>query len=119
MSEGRVIIRGLEVSTRIGVPDGERAVEQKLLVDLEMTPALAFAAMDDGIDATIDYHAVALEVTRLAARGERRLVETLADEIASLVLEQHGASAVDVTLRKFILPQTEWVGVRLRRDREG
>jgi dihydroneopterin aldolase len=118
MSERSVIIRGLEVTTRIGVPEAERAAAQRLLVDLEMTPAAAFSSMGDAIDATIDYHAVSLAVTELAARGERRLVETLADEIATLVLGRHGAVAVEVTIRKFILPQTEWVGVRLRRRRE-
>lgn len=119
MNEGRVIVRGLEVVTRIGVPDDERASEQTLRVDLEMTPDSTFTAMNDEIGATIDYHAVSLQVAELAARGERRLVETLAEEIAGLVLGHRGVAAVEVTIRKFILPQTEWVGVRLRRDRFG
>lgn len=118
MNRGTVIIKGLKVTTRIGVPDAERAETQELSIDLEMTPRRKFSAMGDSIDATIDYHAVAREIEALAARGERRLIETLADEVASLVLDGHGAAEVVVAIRKFILPQTDWVGVTLHRASE-
>lgn len=109
-------VRGLEIETRIGVPDEERAAAQKLRVDLEMVPALDFGAMSDGVDRTIDYHRVSLAVQELAGRGERKLIETLAAEIADLVLDGFGATRVRVRIRKFILPDTEWVGVEMERS---
>jgi dihydroneopterin aldolase len=117
MNAGWIHVRGLEVSTRIGVPDEERAEPQVLKVDLDMRPAATFGGMDDEVGRTIDYHAVSLAVEALAASGERKLVETLADEIADLVLGEFGAAAVRVEIRKFILPQTEWVGVSLGKER--
>lgn len=110
-------VRGLEIETRIGVPDDERAAPQTLKVDLEITPPLDFDAMDDEVGRTIDYHRVCVEIRRLAATGERRLIETLAAQIATLVVRDFGALQVRVSLRKFILPETEWVGVECLRRR--
>ncbi|MBB5351768.1 dihydroneopterin aldolase [Haloferula luteola] len=117
MSNGWIHVRGLEVTTRIGVPDEERATPQLLKVDLSMKPACGFDEMADEVAATLDYHAISLAVADLAGRGERRLVETLADDIAELVLGSFGATTVKVEIRKFILPQTEWVGVSLEKNR--
>lgn len=117
MNAAWIHVRGLEIFTRIGVPDEERAGSQMLKVDLDMRPATDFADMAEDVGRTIDYHAVSLAVEKLAAEGERKLVETLADEIADLVLDSFGAVAVKVRIRKFILPQTEWVGVSLERER--
>lgn len=116
-SEGKIEIRGLKIRTRIGVPDEERAGWQDLRVDVKMVPGEMFSAMNDEIAATVDYHAVCEEIGRLAETGSRHLIETLADEIANLVLERHPAKEVTVKIRKFILPQTEWVGVELRKVR--
>lgn len=116
MNEGVIKIKGLKIRTRIGVPDEERAGWQDLLVDVDMVPVSDFAEMNDEISVTVDYHAVCEEIGRLAETGSRHLIETLADEIAELVLARHAAKDVTVKIRKFILPQTEWVGVELRKS---
>jgi len=41
----------------------------------------------------------------------RKLIETLAADIAAAVLEDPAASGVSVEVRKFILPGTRWVAV--------
>jgi len=116
VNEGVIKIKGLKVRTRIGVPDEERAGWQDLLIDVEMVPARVFSEINDEISATVDYHAVCVEVAGLAEASPRCLIETLADEIADLVLSRHPAREVTVKIRKFILPQTEWVGVELRKS---
>ncbi|MCU0795036.1 MAG: dihydroneopterin aldolase [Akkermansiaceae bacterium] len=116
MNEGWIHVRGLKVETRIGVPDDERARPQELLLDISMRPPVDFSGMADGIEKTLDYHAACLAIADLAATGERKLVETLADETADLLLGRFGAVEVRVEIRKFILPQTEWVGVSLRKS---
>ena len=45
------------------------------------------------------------------------LIETLAEEIASLLLRRFALNAVEVELRKFFLPDAEFTGVRIRRER--
>ena len=110
-------IRGLKLKTRIGVPDDERAAEQEIRVNIDMRPDRDFAAMEDRIETTIDYHAVCLELEALAGEGERCLIEALADEMADHILDRHPASEVRVEIEKFILPQTDWVGVEVMKSR--
>lgn len=106
-------IRGLELETRIGVPDEERASPQIILADIDLTPSPAaqISASSDDIKHTVDYHAVCNQIVALAAQGQRRLVERLAREIIDELKSSHPITAATVTLRKNILPQTEWVGI--------
>lgn len=110
-------IRRLRVETWIGVPDEERAAPQTLAVTLRLTPSQGFDGLADEIGRTIDYHAVAVEIAALARAKPRRLIETLAVEIADHLLSRHALWRVDVTIEKHILPDTECVAVHLRRER--
>lgn len=108
-------IRRLRVTCLIGVPDEERAVEQNLFVTVKMTPSQNFDGLADEISRTVDYHAVSIEIEALAAARPRRLIETLATEIAGLLLGRHPLSRVAVTIEKHILPNTECVAVHIVR----
>lgn len=111
MNADTITIKSLKLLTKIGVPAEERAVPQELEVDLIIQPPHDFDNMHDEIAATVDYHAICLGLEKFAARGERQLIETLANDIARWVLDNSPAAGVRVKLRKFILPQTRWVGV--------
>jgi dihydroneopterin aldolase len=110
-------IRGLQINTRIGVPETERAEPQRLLVDVRMRPLRDFARMPDAIPATVDYFAVAQRLVALAAERPRQLIETLADEVATAVLREFAVRRVEVSVRKFILPNAEFVAVHCARER--
>jgi 7,8-dihydroneopterin aldolase/epimerase/oxygenase len=110
-------IRRLRVSTHIGVPDEERAQPQILWVTLIMTSLQGFEDLADDISRTINYYAVSLEIEALAAARPRRLIETLALEIANHLLAQHALAKVAVSIEKHILPNTECVAVHLERHR--
>ncbi|MBE2283203.1 MAG: dihydroneopterin aldolase [Prosthecobacter sp.] len=108
-------ISGLRLTTHIGVPDAERAGSQVLEADVSLRIKGRFEAMNDEIDATIDYAAVAARLQALAAERPRKLIETLAAELAACVLEEFGAVGVTIELRKHILPETKHVAVRIVR----
>lgn len=110
-------IRRLKVSTHIGVPDEERAEAQVLWVSVTMTPSQGFDGLADDLSRTINYYEVALEIEALAAGKPRRLIETLALEIADRLLAGHPLLKVAVTIEKHILPNTECVAVHLERSR--
>ena len=110
-------IRRLRVSTLIGVPDEERAISQILLVTAKMTPSQGFSGLDDEISRTVDYYQISLEIEALAAARPRRLIETLATDIASHLLGNHPLAHVAITIEKHILPNTECVAVHLERGR--
>lgn len=111
-----ILIAGLRVKTRIGVPDEERLDEQELEFDLRIQPARAFVEMQDRLEDTIDYAKVCERVAEIASAKPRKLIETLADEIAEMILSEFHARRVEVELRKFILPQTRHVAVRCVRE---
>jgi len=109
-------IHGLEVPTRIGVGDEERAQPQKLVLDVLLETSFREAA--DEIGRATDYAAVADWLTAECARREVRLLETLVEELAGGLLEAFPrVSAVLLEIRKFILPNTESVSVRICRVR--
>ena len=110
-------IRRLRVSTHIGVPDEERSAAQTLLITIRMTPSQDFDGLDDEISRTIDYHQVSLEIEALAAAKPRRLIETLATDIAGHLLGNHPLCHVAITIEKHILPNTECVAVHIESGR--
>ena len=110
-------IRRLKITTFIGVPDEERAVSQTLLVTVTMIPSQGFDGLADEISRTVDYYQVSLEIEALAASRPRRLIETLATDIAGHLLENHPLQRVAITIEKHILPNTECVAVHIERSR--
>ncbi len=112
-------IRRLRVSTLIGVPDDERGVAQTLLVTVKMAPSQGFGVLADEISRTVDYHQISLEIEALAAARPRRLIETLATDIAGHLLASHPLQYVAITIEKHILPNTECVAVHIEREKSG
>ncbi|MCP5559353.1 MAG: dihydroneopterin aldolase [Verrucomicrobiaceae bacterium] len=111
-----IIIAGLEMPTRIGVPDVERSNWQTLVADITLRSPTPFDEMGDAITHTIDYEAAANRFRAIAAARPRHLIETLAAEIAECALDEFGAASVCIELRKRILPGTNHVAVRLCRS---
>ncbi len=110
-----ILVNGLELSARIGVPDAERVEAQRLTLNLVLVPSAPLSDLGDDLDRTVDYYALTRRVRQLAAARPRKLIETLAEEICACVLEEFSVRAVEVELRKYILPDTEYVAVRLSR----
>jgi FolB domain-containing protein len=112
-----IIISGLEVFYRVGVPDEERAKPQRLLLNLEIAHNFAQAAESDELRSTIDYYSVCQRLQSFGEKREWKLIEKLADDIAKTILDDFGAERVEVEVRKFIVPQTNYVAVKLLRSR--
>jgi len=106
-----VKLRGLEVPTYIGVPDEERAEQQILKIDVDMTPKMGFQELNDEIEGGVDYYQVSLRIKSLAMEKPRKLIETLAADIAEMVKAEFAVEMVRVEIEKFILPDTDSVGV--------
>lgn len=111
-----ILIRDLRVEALIGIHKRERYVAQTVSIDLDIgIPGTAVFKSDKVAD-TVDYEQVALKIKALAASGHFRLVETFADRIAKLLLEDFKAPWVRVTASKIgILPNAKFVGVSIQR----
>ena len=112
---GEIHIEMLRVMTRIGVPEEERAAAQEVALCLTMVPERAMAGLGDAIERTVDYYAVSQRVAEIAAEDERKLIETLAEDVAEQLLREFALEAVVVEVRKFILENADYVSVKLER----
>lgn len=108
-------LHGLDLPVKIGVPEEERAIWQSLQADILIRTATRFEDLDDAINRTIDYAAVAMRLRAIAAERPRQLIETLAAELAHCILNDFGAVGVSITLHKRILPGCDRVSVNLTR----
>lgn len=109
----------LEVFSHIGVPEMERHAAQGLLVSVEMAcETIVHAANTDDLDHTINYANVAERIRRLAAQRERKLIETLAEEIAADILGAFPIKKIRVEIKKLVLPDARYVSVEIERTRE-
>jgi dihydroneopterin aldolase len=113
-----IVIRDLRLELLIGIHRREQHVPQTVSIDLDIgLPGDAVFASDRVAD-TIDYEQVALRIKALAGSGHFRLVETLAERIARLLLDEFGAPWVKVSAAKIaILPNAKFVGVSIERKR--
>jgi dihydroneopterin aldolase len=113
-----IIISELEVYYRVGVLDGERAKPQRLLLNVEIGFDVSHAATSDDLTATIDYYSVCQRLLSFGDGRQWKLIEKLAQDIAAMILNNFGAARVEVEVRKFIIPQTRYVAVKLLRLKE-
>src|SRR6516162_6146388 len=111
----RISIVDLEVFCRVGVPDGERAQPQRLLLTVDMDFDFSGAAKTDDIAGTIDYFAVSQRLLKFGERREWKLIEKLATDLADAVLSGFKPQSVTVEVKKFPIPQARHVSVQIRK----
>lgn len=95
-----VYIRELEIRTIIGIYDWEREQQQIVSLDLEMGSDIAKAAATDTIENALDYKAVAKRLINFIENSEFYLVETMAEQVASIVLNEFDVPWVKLRLGK-------------------
>lgn len=83
-----VYIKELEVETVIGIYDWERKIHQRVSLDLEMGADIRQAAATEDIENTLNYKSVSKRLIEFISTSEFLLVETMAEEIAQLVLKE-------------------------------
>ena len=108
-------IEQLEVFTRVGVPEEERANPQRLTVSISLWPFQQTSDLADDIERTLNYSTVAEETKNFARDHSVRLIETLAERLASHLLKSFPIQKVTIELRKFALRDAKYVSVTFTR----
>jgi dihydroneopterin aldolase len=83
-----IYLHDLRIDTVIGVFDWERRVRQTVILDLEMAADIRRAAARDDLADTLNYKAVAKRLIDFVGHSEFQLVETLAERVAELLLNE-------------------------------
>jgi dihydroneopterin aldolase len=113
----QIHIQQLEVFAHIGVPDDERAAPQRLTFNITLCASTEVGALNDELACAVDYAAVCEETKEFVGERRDRLIETLADALARHLLEKFEIRKITIELRKYVLPETEFVSVTVTRDR--
>ena len=96
----KIEIKGLKVNTIIGVKPTERARPQTVVIDVEAWADLSEGAARDSIECTIDYKVLKDELTSYVSNTDFKLIETLADRLAKVCLQDHRVRMVKVRVEK-------------------
>ncbi len=115
----KIFIHALKTEAIVGIFDWERQVKQTVLIDLQISADIRKAAFSDSIDDTLNYKRVAKRVLAFVEASKFHLVETLAEHLAMLVLEDFGVAWVGISLSKpGAIRSSRDVGVTLERNRD-
>jgi len=95
-----IYLNDLRIETIIGIYDWERRVKQTVSLDLEMATDIRKAAASDHIDDTLNYKAVAKRIIGFVQESDFQLVETMAERICGIVINEFDVPWVRLRVNK-------------------
>lgn len=114
----KVLIRQLRIDTVIGVYEWEKTIQQSLLIDLDMAWDIRPAAQTDDYQFALCYETVSNRLTQLVTQQPIELIETVAEQIATCLLQEFSLTWVKVVVMKpGAVPSAASVGVEIERSR--
>ena len=112
----RIHVEQLEISARVGVPEKERAAPQRLTATITLWPQRQAEELHDHIEKTVNYSEVCEETKNFVRDHTVKLIETLAGELATHLLQRFAIAKIAIELRKFVLPDAKYVSVTVTRS---
>jgi dihydroneopterin aldolase len=113
-----IFLNGLEVECIIGFIDWERRIKQKVLIDFELPVDCTRAAVDDDVVDTLDYKSVSKRIIAFVEASEFKLVETMAERLATLVIAEFDVAWIRLRINKpGAIRGSRDVGVAIERHR--
>ncbi|MEO8225508.1 MAG: dihydroneopterin aldolase [Gammaproteobacteria bacterium] len=95
-----IFLRDLRIRTIVGIWEWERRMPQIVSIDLDMATDIRRAAGSDQIGDTLDYKAVTRRIKTFVAESRFQLIETLAEQIAGIILAEFAVPWVRVAVHK-------------------
>ena len=113
-----LFLRDFRLQLIIGIYEWERKIPQPVRLDLEIGLPDHKAGETDDVADTINYGEVAASIVERFSSQPFELVETVAEKIARLVLDEFGAPWVKVSVTKFaIVRGIKELGIVIERSR--
>ena len=111
----KIHIEQLEVFARVGVSEKERAAQQRLTASITFSPERQAQELSDNVGQTVNYSEVCEETKNFVRDRSVNLIETLASDLATHLLRRFAILKVAVELRKFVVPEAQYVSVTITR----
>lgn len=115
-----IYLHDLKIDCVIGIWEWERRTTQTIVLDLDMAVDVRKAAASERIEDTLDYKAVAKRLIAFVGESRFALIETLAERVAELVLEEFKVPWLRLRVNKRgAIRGASDVGVVIERERRG
>jgi len=83
-----IYINDLRIETIIGIYGWERKIKQTVVLDIEMGTDIRKASASDAVEDTLNYKSVAERLISFIGDSEFELIETLAEQVANILLDE-------------------------------
>ncbi len=114
----RIEIKDLHLRCIIGINAEERRDRQDIVINIVMWSDFAKAAASDDVRDTVNYRTITKRIIEHVENSQYYLLETLAERIAQICLQEAQVRKVEVSVDKpGALRFARSVGVRLERER--
>jgi dihydroneopterin aldolase len=114
----RILVRDLVLKCSIGVHAHERLAPQRVRVNVDMAVLEQAGPLSDDIANVVSYEDVIDGIKALLAKGHINLVETLAEQIAELCLEDERVESTRIRVEKLdVYAEAASVGIEIERQR--
>jgi dihydroneopterin aldolase len=111
-----VFVRDLVVPARIGVWNSEKGGSQRVRINLDLAVAESEKPSHDRLDEVVCYNTITTKVRALAAEAHTNLIETLAERIAEVCLQDRRVVTARVRVEKLdVYEDAASVGVEIER----
>jgi len=115
----KIHIRDLALRCIIGLYPEERINKQDVIINVMMETDLRPAGKSDDLNDTVDYKAIKLSILDLVEKSKFQLIESLADRIASICLNDPRVQSATITIDKpGALRFCRSVAVEIKRKRD-
>ncbi len=113
----KIVIKDLLLRCILGINEEERREKQDVLINIEMSLTFSEASHKDNITKTADYKKINKKVIAMVENSKFFLVETLAEKVAQVCLENEKIRKVKVSVEKpGALRFARSVGVEITRE---
>lgn len=96
----RIHIRDLALRCIIGLYPEERTNKQDVIINVTMTTDLSAAGKSDDLNDTVDYKTIKLNILEFVENSSFNLIESLAEGIAQICLNDPKVQNTTVTIDK-------------------
>lgn len=119
MAHDIIFIEDLRIDTIIGIYDWEREVKQTIALDIEMAADNTKPASSESIDDALNYKAVAKRMIAFTEESRFQLVETLAERLAEIIMNEFNVPWCRLKLSKLgAVTGSKSVGVIIERSQQ-
>jgi len=113
-----VFVRDYETDAEIGVWSHEKGASQKIRISVDLSVSESATHHGDQLENVVCYNEIVLGIKKIIAAGHIQLVETLAEKIATMTLENPQVIKARVKVEKLeAVVEAASVGVEIERRR--